>query len=247
MIKEERRDNVVWLKLDQPPVNVLTIALLEELASRVKALGSDDRTGALFLSGEGKVFSAGASVEEHRPEQAPEMLQALERACRALENAPFPTVALLHGNCLGGALELAASCDFLVADPAAQMGVPEIKLAFFPPLACARLPLLIGRANTAYLVFTGESISAETALQWGLVQQIMPQDEWPKLAERFNRLSRPVLRLAKRALGAAALPEPAGAREAAVHLFLEELYRVEDVQEGIQSFMEKRRPEWKHR
>lgn len=244
MIKVELDERVLKLALDIPPVNVLDTANLEELAQKLQAL--DDGVSAVLLSGAGKCFSAGASVEEHQPEQARRMLEALSSACLALANAPVPTVALVHGSCLGGGFELAMFCDYVVADPEATFGVPEIQLAFFPPLACYQLARLCGRQNAASVVFSGRSFGAERARELGAVQDILAVDDWGKLSRGFNRLSRPVARLAKQAflLGSG---QPDAARLAELNdLFMEQLYQYQDVREGIASFLEKRKPTWKH-
>ena len=90
-------------------------------------------------------------------------------------------------------------CDFIVADPSAKFAVPEISLAFFPPFACSALPGIVGRQNAAHLIFTGETIDAERAFNIGLVQKISEKSAWDGLAQKFNNLSAPVLRLAKKA------------------------------------------------
>jgi cyclohexa-1,5-dienecarbonyl-CoA hydratase len=245
MINTQRYERVVELSISIPPVNVLDTETLTNLARELGSL--DPGVGAVLIRGEGRCFSAGASVEEHMPDAAPAMLQALTDACMALEQTPAPTIAMVHGACLGGALELAAYCDFVVADPGATFGVPEIQLAFFPPLACARLAQLCGRQNAAQLIFTGASIDAGRAQQIGLVQQLAPVADWGRIVEQFNRLSLPVLRIAKQAfLTGSGRSDQAGIAELN-QLFIDELYKTEDVHEGIASFKEKRRPEWKHR
>jgi cyclohexa-1,5-dienecarbonyl-CoA hydratase len=241
-------NRVLHLKISLPPVNVIDTATCIELAQKLNEAANDDTISAVLLSGEGKCFSAGASVEEHKQEFAADMVAALTDACKALYNMPVPTVAMVHGFCFGGGLELALFCDFVVADPSAQLGVPEITLAFFPPLACSALPAIIGRQNAAHLIFTGEAVDAERALAMGLVQKIVPQEEWGKVARRFNKTSIPVLRLAKEAFHKG-LESPADlfAGEISRNLFLDRLYKTEDVNEGIASFAEKRKPVWKHR
>ena len=161
---------------------------------------------------------------------------------------PVPTVALIHGFCFGGALELVSYCDFIIADPSAKFSIPEIKLAFFPPLACSALPGIMGSQNAAHLIFTGESVSAERALAMGLVQKIVERSSWEKVIHRFNETSAPVLRLAKEAFQQG-LKTPVDEFHGKVvkDLFLDRLYQIEDVKEGIASFREKRKPEWKHR
>jgi cyclohexa-1,5-dienecarbonyl-CoA hydratase len=247
MIDVTSDGRVVTLQLDAPPVNVLDAALLRELTEQLRLCAADDELAAVLLRGKGRCFSAGASVEEHEAEKAPAMLGALLEACTALAELPVPVAALVHGPCLGGALELASFCDFVVADPSATFGVPEITLAFFPPLACVRLPRLGGLQNAAFLALTGEAVDAERAAAMGLVQEIVEQDAWDGICTRFNRLSAPVLRLAKEALMTASGGIRWEALEGMNSLFLSKLYEIEDVAEGIASFAERRKPEFKHR
>ena len=247
MIDVERNERVTHLVLDAPPVNVLDTALLAELTRALGRCAEDRSLAAVLLRGKGRCFSAGASVEEHSRDRAPEMLAGLLDTCVALAELPVPAVALVHGACLGGALELVSFCDFVVADPSAKFGVPEITLAFFPPVASVRLPGLVGVQNTAYLALTGETVDAERALAMGLVQKIAAQDEWKGVEERFNASSAPVLRLAKKALRRGSGGDDRPALEAMNALFVDELYEIEDVAEGMASFAERRRPNWHHR
>ena len=175
------------------------------------------------------------------------MVTGLAEACLALPAFPAPVVAAVHGSCLGGAMELISFCDFVVADPDAVFGQPEIKLAFFPPVALHQLPRLTGYQNAAYAILSGENLPAERAQAMGLAQKILPKDQWGEVDDLFNGLSAPVLRITKQGL-AKSLAE--GAAEGLDHfkaLFMLELYRLEDVAEGIASFEERRPPEWKHR
>jgi cyclohexa-1,5-dienecarbonyl-CoA hydratase len=248
MILAEKNERVLHLKLNIPPVNVIDTAACSELSETLKEAAADPAIAAVLLSGEGKCFSAGASVEEHREKPAKEMIPAFTGACRALCEMPVPTIALVHGFCFGGGLELVLYSDFIIADPSAQFAVPEIKLAFFPPLACSALPGIVGRQNAAHLIFTGDTIDAQRALAMGLVQQIVEQSAWGKIAGRFNKTSAPVLRLAKEAFKQG-LKTPVDEFHGDIvkDLFLDRLYKIEDVNEGIASFTGKRKPEWKHR
>ncbi|MCP5050535.1 MAG: enoyl-CoA hydratase/isomerase family protein [bacterium] len=248
MIKIERDGRVLHVKLSIPPVNVLDTAACNELADRLNEIPSDGSISAVILSGEGKCFSAGASVEEHKKEQAGDMMAALTDACKALDRVPVPTAALVHGFCFGGAFELVMFSDFIVADPSAAFGVPEITLAFFPPLACSALPGIVGRQNAAHMIFTGKSVNAERAQAMGIVQEIIAQEEWGKVAHRFNKSSAPVLRLAKEALQRGLdSPDDRFAEGITSGLFLRDLYELEDLNEGIASFAEKRKPQWRHK
>ncbi len=247
MLDRTQHERVVHLVINAPPVNVLDSAVLGQLTIALHELTDDDAVAAVILSGHGRCFSAGASVAEHSADRADGMITALTQACTALVDFPAPVVAAVHGTCLGGAMELISFCDFVVAAPEATFGQPEIKLAFFPPLACHQLPLLTGRQNTAYLVLSGETVSADRALSLGLVQKILSVDQWHEIDDMFNGLSAPVLRLTKQALAKGATDDRAASLARLKRLFLSDLYRLEDVEEGMRSFTERRAPEWKHR
>jgi len=247
MIDVVRCERVVHLVINAPPVNVLDAAILGELVERLGDLEADETVAAVVLSGEGRCFSAGASVVEHKQEQADGMLRALNDACLALPAFPAPVIAAVHGACLGGAMELISCCDFVIGAPDAVLGQPEIKLGFFPPVAVHQLPRLTGFQNAAYAILTGDNIDAERAVAIGLVQKILPRDEWSEIDALFNGLSAPVLRITKQALAKSLTEGCAERLDAFKTLFMSELYRLEDVAEGIKSFEERRPPEWKHR
>lgn len=248
MIESERNERVLHLKLNIPPVNVIDTAACKELTEKLKEAAADETLAAVLLSGEGKCFSAGASVEEHEEKLAKEMIPAFAGACKALYEMPVPTAAMVHGFCFGGGFELVLYADFIIADPSASFAVPEVKLAFFPPLACSALPGIVGRQNAAHLIFTGDTIDAERASNIGLVQKIVEQSGWTEVARRFNKTSAPVLRLAKEAykLGLKTPPEETEGK-ITKDLFLDRLYKIEDLKEGIASFNEKRKPAWQHK
>lgn len=248
MISTERIDRVLQIKINIPPVNVLDTKNCLELAGKLKEISQDKTIAAVLLSGDGKCFSAGASVEEHQKNQAPEMIAAFTEACRVLSDLHVPCIAMVHGFCFGGALELTLYCDFIIADPSAKFSVPEINLAFFPPYACSALPQIIGRQNAAQLIFTGETVDCDRAYAMGLVQKIIEKSQWENIIHQFNRISAPVLQLAKEAFKTGLKGSSTKPVDTIVDdLFLNRLYQIEDVAEGIASFREKRKPQWKHR
>ena len=248
MINREKLERVLHLRINIPPVNVLDTANLQELAEVLKEAAGDDSIAAVVLSGEGKCFSAGASVAEHDEKLVGGMITAFSAACKALYDLPVPSLVLVHGFCFGGGLELALYADFVVADPAAKFGIPEITLAFFPPLACSMLPGIVGRQNAAHLIFTGETIDAGRAQAMGLVQKIGEQSGWDGIIHQLNHTSMPVLRLTKEAFKLG-LQTPTGdtSGPSIDDLFLDRLYKIEYVKEGVASFNEKRKPTWRHR
>ncbi len=133
MIDVVRRERVVHLVINAPPVNVLDAAILGGLVERLGELETDDTVAAVVLSGEGRCFSAGASVAEHKQEKADGMLTALNAACLALPAFPAPVIAAVHGACLGGAMELISFCDFVIAAPDAVPVSPRSSWGSFRP------------------------------------------------------------------------------------------------------------------
>lgn len=247
MIDVQRNERVVHLAINAPPVNVLDGAILRTIAERLEELAADESVAAVVVSGDGRCFSAGASVAEHKPDRADGMLTALSAACLALQAFPAPVVAAVHGACLGGAMELISYCDFVIAAPDATFGQPEVKLAFFPPVAVHKLPRLAGYQNAAYAILTGDSLKAEQALAMGVAQKIIPRDEWGAIDEWFNSLSAPVLRITKQALVEGITEDERERLGVFQRMFMSKLYELEDVAEGIASFEDRRPPEWKHK
>ena len=142
VLTDEPAAHVRRISLNRPEKrNALNHALRGGIIQALQEADQDSEIRVMIVRGAGKCFSAGASVAEHKQEQAEAMLDTLLEACNALAELHVPTVALVHGPCFGGAMELIAFCDIVVADPEAKLGQPEIKLAFIPPVACL-LPLL---------------------------------------------------------------------------------------------------------
>jgi cyclohexa-1,5-dienecarbonyl-CoA hydratase len=247
VIDVERNERVVHLKINAPPVNVLDGAILRAIVENLNTLASDESVAAVVLSGDGRCFSAGASVAEHKQDQADDMLTALTEACLALQAFPAPVIAAVHGACLGGAMELISFCDFVIAAPDATLGQPEIKLAFFPPVACHKLPRLVGYQNAAYSILTGDNLNAQQSQAMGLVQKIIPVDEWGTIDEWFNGLSAPVLRITKQALVESLVEDERARLGFYQRQFMSKLYDLKDVAEGIASFEDRRPPAWKHK
>jgi cyclohexa-1,5-dienecarbonyl-CoA hydratase len=241
---------IARITLDRPPVNVLTIAMMEELAAAVAEAVAWPGTRVIVLDGAGKAFCAGVDVKDHTADRVEAMIHAFARAIGALREAPVPVVAAVHGAALGGGCELALACDLVLASEDAKLGQPEIRLGVFPPAAAALLPRLIGRQAAMDLLLTGRAVLADEALRLGLVARVLPRDAFPEavveVAATIAAHSRPVLELTKRAV-AGSLDRPlADALLAADDLYLTELMQLHDPHEGLAAFMEKREPVWRH-
>ncbi len=239
------------LTLHGPPLNVLDRGLNTALADAVRDACLDPSVAALVLEGgDARGFSAGVEVADHTPEKVEGMLAAFHTAVRAVLAAPMPTLAAIHGFAMGGGLELALACDLIVVEEDARLALPEIRLGAYPPVAAALLPARIGWARAVELLLSGEDLTPKRALEWGLVNRVCPAGERGaasnELLAPILRQSPAVVREAKRALreGAAG---GADALERIERLYLRDLMRLADADEGIRAFLEKREPRWSGR
>jgi cyclohexa-1,5-dienecarbonyl-CoA hydratase len=246
----ERNGRAATLTLDRPPLNILDLATIAELRSRVESLAADPPQ-LLWLRARGHAFSAGVAVEDHTEERIGEMLAGLHGAIRGLMDLPSICIAVVEGHCLGGGMELAAACDMVLAVEGSTFGQPEIHLGCFPPVAAALYPARFGSGRTFELLLTGRTFDAEEAERLGFVTWRIPSGELEgKLAELGERLlstSAAVTPLLKRAVQAGGTLPATGALAETERLYLEELARTEDMNEGVAAFLEKRPPAWKHR
>jgi len=237
-----------WITLDRPLLNILNIAMMKSLdAALGRALPKSD---FVILQGAGvKAFCAGADVADHTPKRVAKMLSAFHAVFRRMAAADCITIAAVHGYCLGGGMELATFCDFVLATESAQFGQPEIKLGCFPPVALVTLPRLIGMQAAAHLILTGRQISATEAHRLGLVTRVVPDHELPGavncLLEELRALSSSVLRLTQKTLRRLHSADFLEQLKETERVYLSELMKSRDAQEGIRAFLEKRKPVWK--
>src|ERR1700675_1031813 len=162
-----------------------------------------------------------------------------------------PVICVVNGPAIGGGAELAAFGDLVIATPKARFAQPEISIGVFPPLASTILPFLVGRKRALEIVLTGEAITAERALDLGLVNRLVPEAKLEQtvneLTERITAHSGPVLTMAKKAiLGGMGLSLRDGMKNS-LNIFLNELLKLEDSQEGLRALVEKPKPNWKNR
>jgi cyclohexa-1,5-dienecarbonyl-CoA hydratase len=243
-------ERTAWLTLDRPPLNILDIAMMRRLdAALERALAQCD---FLVFEGAGpKGFSAGAEVADHVPERVGEMLAAFHAIFRRLARAECVTIAAVHGVCLGGGMELATFCDFVVAEESAKFGQPEIKLGCFPPIALLTLPHLCGMRAAADLILTGRTVDAREAQRLGLVSRLAPEGQLASgveaLLKELRGLSADVLRLARRTLWRLHAEEFERRLGEVERVYLDTLMQTHDAREGIRAFLEKRTPVWQNR
>jgi len=242
---------VARLTLARPPLNVLTIPMMDDLNAALDEAAARPALKAVLLEAEGKAFSAGVDVEDHMGDRVKPMLEAFHGIFRRLHALDCPTVAAVQGAALGGGAELAAFCDLVVASESATIGQPEIRVGVFPPIAALHYPVRVGQARALQLLLSGQVIGAAEALRIGLVDRVAPPDQLAETVEaelaRFTAQSAAVLRLTKRAVR-----EASGASFELVLSRLEDLYQhelmaTEDAHEGLKAFAEKRPPVWVNR
>lgn len=247
----EQEGKLLRLRLNRPKANIVDATMIAELKMALTEHMSDQRIRAVILDAEGPHFSFGASVEEHLPESAPQMLQQLHALILQLLQCPIPVLVVVRGQCLGGGLEVAAAGHLIFAAPDAMLGQPEIKLSVFAPAASCLLQERVGLASAQDLLFSGRSINAEEAHRIGLVHSVTDDPENAALAyfkEYLAPLSGSSLRFAVRAANVARISSFKDIKAKLVEIeriYNEELIATHDAMEGLTAFLEKRPAVWK--
>jgi cyclohexa-1,5-dienecarbonyl-CoA hydratase len=239
------------ITLNLPPLNIIDIPMLGEIHSAIGRVQSEQDVKVLVVDHHGKAFSAGVSIRDHTPDKVSEMIEKFHGVFRLLHSLAVPTMALVDGMALGGGCELATFCDMVVASERATFGQPEIKVGVFPPVAAVIFPRLVRRNRALELLLTGDVIDAAEAKAAGLINKVFPTEEFRQKANEFigklTSLSAPVLKLTKRAVDRALNADVMEGLAAAEKLYLGELMQTEDAREGLNAYMEKRKPIWKNR
>jgi cyclohexa-1,5-dienecarbonyl-CoA hydratase len=247
-LRLEVKAGVARIVLRHPPVNVIDIPMMEELAQSVAEVEARADVAVLVLSGEGKGFSAGVDVAAHTTDRVEEMLTKFHGVIHALVTTRKVTIAAVHGHCLGGGAELAMVCDVVYTTESATWGFPEIKLGCYPPVACTALAALVGQKRAAKLILTGRTMSGKEAS--GIVRASRAVLDAELLAavdesvEQLRELSPAALAMAKKASYAWDSMHFDKGLARAERIYLEELMKTADAHEGIRAFMEKREPKW---
>ena len=246
-------DRVARITFARPPVNIFNIAMMVEINDALTdCCRQRDLAAVVFDSSPGcRAFSAGVAVEEHAEETIFRMLDSFHAIFRTLEQLARPAIAVVDGPALGGGCELVAGCDIVIASERARFGQPEIKLGVFPPVAAILLPRVIGDKRARELVLTGELIEAPEAERLGLVNYVVPAGDLEKKAgeiiDKFRNLSSAALEFTKKALDMGGAKSFDLVLKDVEDLYLNELMKTYDATEGINAFIEKRKPVWRNR
>jgi cyclohexa-1,5-dienecarbonyl-CoA hydratase len=235
------------ITLADPPLNILDIAMLEELRDAIARVENDRHVLIIDAQGD-KAFSAGASVQDHLGDRVATMLGHFHDCFRMLAKLDLVTVALVRGAALGGGCELALACDFVLASDRARFGQPEINLGVFPPVAAYQLSRQTAPRKGLELLLTGDTIDAATVERLGLTNATFPFADFDTRAEewlqKLYRQSASSLRFAKRAFRLAQSADFDERLAAVERLYLDELMATHDANEGLIAFTEKRKPAW---
>lgn len=245
--------SVARITLDDGKGNILDKIMMSELNELLSSFQKVEELKLITVEGAGKHFSFGASVEEHTKENASAMLKEFHKIFYSITDLSVPMLAKISGQCLGGGLELALACNLLFADKSARLGQPEILLGVFPPPASLMLPEKIGNAPAEELLITGKSISAEEGKNMGLINEVFESreemdkalDDW--IEKNILNKSASSLRLAVRASRFSLNKKIKELLPQLEEMYLNILMETEDANEGINSFLEKRKPVWKNK
>lgn len=244
--------SVFTITLDDGKGNILDHVMMEELSGVLKELSKKEGIKLIIFQGAGKHFSFGASVEEHVKDAAPAMLRSFHGLFLLLRDLSIPTLAQVSGNCLGGGMELAIMCNFIFADNTARFGQPEIVLGVFPPPASIILPEKIGLARAEEILITGRVFGAEEALQIGLLNGksedkiALEKDVNDWVAKNILPKSASSLRYVVKSSRVKFNHVLGNFLPVLENLYISGLMETSDANEGINSFIEKRSPIWKH-
>ena len=246
----DENDGVGVLTINRPKaLNALNAQVLKELQNLLGDLKRSSSLRCLIVTGAGeKSFVAGADIKEmekYSPQEALEMSMIGQDTFKQIEDLKVPSIAAVNGFALGGGMELALACDFIIASESAKFGLPEVTLGLIPGYGgTQRLSRNIGRSLAKMVTFSGDLYSVEEAQKWGLVAEVLPADDMmarcQKLATKISQRSPMALALAKRSMAEGAdQPLAEGLRIEAN--YFSQTFSTDDHVEGIQAFIEKRK------
>jgi len=249
-ILTETRGRVGLITLNRPKaMNALTNQLLNEVMDALAAFDKDDAIGAMVITGNEKAFAAGADIKE-MANKSPQEMQSEERVTvfDRILSVEKPVIAAVSGWALGGGCEIALSCDMIVASESAKFGQPEITIGVIPGAGgTQRLTHAVGKAIAMEMILNNRTLTAQEALGFGMVNRVFPVsdylDEAIKLADEIASRAPTAVRVAKKLINASFdSPLTNGLAEEKQAFY--ELFGTEDQKEGMQAFIEKRKPNW---
>lgn len=245
----EKIDNYARITLNRPPLNIMNIEMMAEIGEALESLHNEDHVKLIVVSSACKVFSAGIDMADHTPQKVFQLLDAFHKIFLTMIEIGKPTLAAVNGPALGGGCELATFCDLVIAADNAKFGQPEIKVGVFPPVATVVFPYLVGKKKAMELILTGEAIEAKEALSLGLINRVVPPEKLEatvkEVASKIAVNSGPVLQMMKKTMLSGEGLSFQEALKNAEDIYLNQLMALEDTNEGLKAFIERRTPVWK--
>lgn len=252
-VKLGKEDRVAILTVDNPPVNMISVSVVNDLQSALEEAWADDDVKAIVITGGGQmVFVAGADInaimELKTPAEAKDVLMQVHKMFQRIENSSKPIIAAINGHCLGAGNEMAMACHMRIANNRAMFGQPEIGLGIIPGFGgTQRLSRLVGKGKALELILTGDRITGAEAASIGLVNKAVPGTEVMKtalgLAKKIASFGRPSIAAAMEAVNEGLSVSLAEALEVEADKF-SSLVETEDMREGLSAFLEKRQPKF---
>lgn len=237
---------VARLTLNNPPLNVIDIPMMEELRAALEQIDVLPEITVIVFAGSERAFSSGVNVADHTPDKVRGMLADFHSVIRSVVTHSKLTIASVRRHCLGGGAELALMCDIIYASHDSVWGFPEIKLACYAPVASVALSAIVGQKLASELLLTDRTLTGEEALAAGLVNGLAddPETLVSQCVQRVSQLSPAALRIAKKAFYAWDSMHFEKGLARAEQIYMDELIKTADAQEGVTAFLERRRPKW---
>jgi enoyl-CoA hydratase/carnithine racemase len=247
-VRVDREGGLVWVTLDRAPLNLIVPEMVEGLRSTFDALGRDPDVRLAVVSGAGRVTTGGMQIQVLRdltPAGAKAFIASLHEAINLVHDAPFPTIGMVHGACLGAGFELAMACDLRTAAAETRLGLPEIRVGIPSVIEAALLPGFVGPGRAAEILLTGESVTGAQALEWGLVNRVAPAADLravtADLAARILACAPTAVRLQKELIVRWRNTDQRTAVEYGVNAFAQS-FVTDEPREAMDAFLGKRKP-----
>jgi enoyl-CoA hydratase/carnithine racemase len=253
-IRWDATTNVARLTLARPKQNVFNIQMFREMTRAIESLNIRDDVRLIVIESAPECegyFSAGVEAAGYKADQVFQVMDAFHSVLLAMVQVSKPVLAVVDGIATGAGCELASFCDMVIASENARFLQPEIKLGVFPPMGAVVYPRVIGPKRAMEMLLTGEPISAQQALVMGLVNRVVKKTELAPavdaIVKRIADQSGPVLALIKRVTFEATWKPFEEALKSSQDIYLNQLFDLEDSQEGLRALIEKRKPVWKNK
>ena len=245
-IAVELRPPAARITLQNPPLNVIDVRMMDELRAVLEQIESRPEISAIVFAGSERAFSSGVEIAEHTAEKIRNTLTTFHSVIRSVVASRKLTIACVRRHCLGGGAEFALMCDVAFASPDSIWGFPEIKLACYPPVASVALSAIVGQKLAAEMILTGRTLTGAEALRAGLVNGIAedPGTLAEECVQRLSQLSPAALAVAKKAFYAWDAIHFDKGLARAEQIYFDDLIKTADAHEGIAAHMERRRPVW---